>query len=256
MGCYRQPQNPALEKMTRPLLAILLFFLLSGCAQQYYFNPSLSFRNQAAHYSYDLETCKKIATANVAIPPIRIEYNGPRYVNGTIDFRGDGIARRVNYSGYVYQAPSFNTGFAQGWQVGAAMAAAAKRADITNDCMTKSGWVLVPKIYTPRHGNERLPENSMVLTYVGLGYQDLLIANGNLYLWNPSSSFKSSDGHRQVSIADVRSDGSTYICDYRVNDSNPKIAEVACNDESTASVRIASDSPLSYYLKRLHKNSF
>lgn len=242
--------------MTKPLLVILLFFLLSGCAQQYYFNHSLSFRNQAAHYSYDLEICKEIAIANAAMPPIRIEYNGPRYVNGTIDVRGDGIARTVNYSGYVYQTPSFNTGFAQGWQLGTAMAAADKRADITSDCMTKSGWALVPEIYTPRHGNKRLPENSMVLSYVGLGYQDLLIRNGNLYLWNPSSSFKSSDGYRQVSVADVRLDGSTFICDYRVNDSNTKIAEVACNDESTASLPIASDSALSYYLKRLDKNSF
>lgn len=227
--------------------------LLSGCAQQYFFNHALSFRNQTAHYNYDLETCQKIASANVPIPPIRIEYNGPRYVYGSVDVRGDGIARRVSYSGYVYQTPDFNTGFAQGWQIGAAMAAAAKQSDITNECMERSGWIPVPEVYTPRHGNKQLSENSWVLHYVNMGYRDLFNSNGTLLLWNPTSSFTSEDGYRQVNIADVRPDGSTFICDYRVQDNNPNVAEVACNDQSTGSAPIADDSALSYYLKELKR---
>ena len=37
---------------------------------------------------------------------------------------GLGLNSLVRYSGYVYEAPTFSSGFAQGWQIGSAIAAA------------------------------------------------------------------------------------------------------------------------------------
>lgn len=230
---------------------IALVMLLTGCAQQYFFNHALSFRNQTVHYNYDLETCRNIAAANVKIPPIRIEYNGPRYVYGTADIRGDGISTRVNYSGYVYEVPNFNSGFAQGWQIGSAIGAAARRGDKTDDCMAKSGWVQVPEIYTPRHGNRQIPENASILEFASSGFQDLFVANGELFLWNPKNSFAHDDQHWQIQMAQVLSDNRTFVCTHRIPFKNERLTDVMCNDLSTATYVINDTSVLSKYLAML-----
>ena len=118
----------------RRLLLGLVLVSLAGCASQsFFYNHALSFRNQPAHYNYDLAVCQNLAAANVPMPPITISRNGPRYVFGTADLTGEGIAAQVDYSGFVYELPSFSSGLAQGFQIGGAMAAAANRSSLVPD---------------------------------------------------------------------------------------------------------------------------
>ena len=231
---------------------ILLPLLLSGCSTQNYFNHAVSFRYQPEQYNYDLATCQRIAATNAPIPPIKIEHNGPRYVYGTADVTGGGIAQQVRYSGYVYEAPTFSSGFAQGWQIGSAIAAAENQSRIVKNCMSRSGWVEASKHYTPRHGNRQIPENRLVLDRVDQGFVDMLKGtDGSLYLWNPSASYVDESGVWEVSIAHIGLNNSSHICTYGGRGSGPETVAVVCDDGSRAQHSFNPESALGKYLKKL-----
>ena len=231
---------------------ILLTLLLYGCSTQHYWNHAVSFRYQPEHYNYDLATCQRIAAANAPIPPIHIEYNGPRYVYGTADITGGGIAQQVRYSGYIYEAPTFSSGFAQGWQIGSAIAAAENQSRIVKNCMSRSGWVETAENYTPRHGNRQIPENRLVLDRVDQGFVDMLKgSDGWLYLWNPSVSYIDESGAWEVSIADIRLNNSSFICTHGGRGSGPQTAVVICEDGSRAQYSFNPESIVGTYLQKL-----
>ena len=237
-------------------LLMLATLLLSGCStQQFYYNHAVSFRHQPEHYNYDLATCQRIAAANVPIPPIRIEYNGPRYVYGTADITGGGIAQQVRYSGYVYQAPTFTSGFAQGWQIGSAIAAAVNQNKTVQDCMTQSGWVKTPEIYTPRHGNRQLLENRLLLDWVNQGFTDMIKGgDGTLLVWDSSASYIDANGIWEITIADVRPDNTSFLCTYRGDTPTSSAVQVTCNDGSTAVLNsYQPDSAVGRYLSMMRK---
>jgi hypothetical protein len=242
------------QSIMRQLL--LLTPLLSGCStQQFYYNHAVSFRYQPEQYNYDLATCQRIAAANAPIPPIRIEYNGPRYVYGTADITGGGIAQQVRYSGYVYQAPTFTSGFAQGWQIGSAAAAAVNQNTIAQNCMAQSGWVKTSEFYTPMHGNRQLLENRLLLDWVNQGFTDMIKGgDGTLFVWDPSASYIDTNGTWKVTIADVRPNNTSFLCTYRGGTPNTTTAEISCNDGSTGVLNsYQSDSAIGRYLSMMQQ---
>ncbi len=133
------------------LLSALVLMSLSGCAVKYY-NPNMpneSDRNR--QFAIDDGYCTQVADGSVPMPEVR--YYQPQQTYYTMNATTTSYNSRTGYTTYnttgsvnSYQSPanSFTNGFANGMNIGAAIAASENRKKVYHGCMISLGWTTVP----------------------------------------------------------------------------------------------------------------
>jgi hypothetical protein len=132
----------------RQAAALALVALLSGCASTQYFHTSLTDPGQIAQRrAIDDAYCAQVAMGSAPVPQIVTQPASPSsyQASGTIS----GYSPNTGYSTYNYSgtvrpsnsaANSFNQGFANGMNMGNAMAARRAQDTILHGCMVSRGW--------------------------------------------------------------------------------------------------------------------
>ena len=132
----------------RQVAALALVALLSGCASTQYFHTSLTDPGQIAQRrAIDDAYCAQVAMGSAPVPQIVTQPASPSsyQASGTIS----GYSPNTGYSTYNYSgtvrpsnsaAHSFNQGFANGMNMGNAMAARRAQDTILHGCMVSRGW--------------------------------------------------------------------------------------------------------------------
>jgi hypothetical protein len=127
-----------------------LFFLmvmaaaLSGCATKQYFHTSIANQDDVERQRViDDAYCTQAAMGLVEMPQIVHQPSGSYRSSGTIS----GYNPSTGYSTYTYSgrtrpsaSDSFSAGFANGMNIGAAVAASKARDKLHHACMLAKGW--------------------------------------------------------------------------------------------------------------------
>lgn len=131
------------------VVGVVVTVVLSGCARsRVYYNPYIddaTFLNR--QFTVDDGYCTSAAAGSVPIPQVRIYAAEPQ----SYSFSGQATTYNpysgystTDYSGTAYAYPnagaSFATGFANGMNMGAAMAARRDRDRVYHGCMVALGW--------------------------------------------------------------------------------------------------------------------
>jgi len=133
--------------MTRVLM-ILLALAVSGCATKQYFHTSITDPEKAERQkAIDHAYCTQAAAGSVPIPQIQTSPSSSESyrTSGTISaYNPDTGYTNYNYSGTTTRrqsaADSFSQGFANGMNIGSAIAASRAQSDIYHGCMVAKGW--------------------------------------------------------------------------------------------------------------------
>lgn len=133
--------------MTRALL-ILLALAVGGCATKQYFHTSIADPEKAERQkAIDHAYCTQAAAGSVPIPQIQTTPSGreSHRSSGTISaYNPEAGHTNYTYSGTTTRrqsaADSFSQGFANGMNIGSAIAASRAQNDIYHGCMVVKGW--------------------------------------------------------------------------------------------------------------------
>lgn len=99
------------------VVALVCVFLMSGCAQKYYYNQKYPNTQQQAYYDRDELNCQ--AMSYQSMPPQQIQYN-------------------------AQPQQGFMAGYVGGMNLGSAMKVDEMRGVIYRNCMVQAGWYEIP----------------------------------------------------------------------------------------------------------------
>lgn len=127
--------------------ALAFIALLTGCASTTYFHPRHASEEERAR-QFEIDDARCTAVSFGAAPMPQVTYSAPQTayrVQGTIQGTTPGTDyNSYNYSGTIRPqgsaAGSFAQGFANGMNMGAAVAAGNARRKIHHGCMMNLGW--------------------------------------------------------------------------------------------------------------------
>lgn len=129
-------------------MRVIFFFLaaiaLGGCATKQYFHTSLTDPAEIERRKVvDDAHCTRVALGSVDVPEVDYQPSPSYRSSGTISgYNSDGSYSSYTYSGTTRQsaANSFSQGFANGMNIGAAIAARNAQEKIYHGCMVSKGW--------------------------------------------------------------------------------------------------------------------
>jgi outer membrane lipoprotein SlyB len=126
------------------LFLVMVAFALSGCATKQYFHTSIADQEEAKRQRViDDAYCTQVAMGSIDMPQVRHQPSGSYRSSGTISgYNQDGGYSTYTYSGSTRPsaADSFSSGFANGMNIGSAIAAGQARNKLHHACMLAKGW--------------------------------------------------------------------------------------------------------------------
>ncbi len=130
----------------KKLILVLGLAAIGGCATKQYFHTSISGAEEMDRQRViDDAYCTQVSMGSVEMPQIIQSPASSRQSSGTISgYNSAGGYSNFTYSGTTRESGSFSRGFANGMNIGSAVAARKARDKIHHGCMLAKGWSDIP----------------------------------------------------------------------------------------------------------------